>query len=308
MQNLGKSNWSFRNSWLPSNDKLVNVHHYQRFITEETELWCFGAGLGDQTVIQQVGLAFLEVAKEFALGKIMLSFGSTLSALHPYKGDFNVWWSWGDRPDYVDFYLQNAVVKPSLCLALSRKAEKEMAEKNLHTLHLPLGVGAVFHPLNLERKGFGYAGLDIKSEQQKTMMLKPFLNNPEFEWHGKGLTNKIAGWFTLEQLNEWYNRKLIVFGMINERSVEQEFLPNRVYETLASGTPLVFPRIPAFKTFTFDYPYLSSSVEETVEIVKMIQACPEKHLKRLNEIAVVVQKNHNYEDKVRLLLKTLGGS
>jgi hypothetical protein len=286
-------------------DKLVEHHYYTRFIAEETELWMFGVGLGDQAIMQQLGESFLEYCRKNdpALGNIMVSLGLTATAFYPYKGDFNLWWTWGDRPDWLKYYLNKTTVKPNLCLCPSKTVQKTIEENNLPSLYCPLGVGDRFQPLNLQRQGLGYSGSDAKSTLQKNLILTPFLKRPDFEWRGKSVTDE---YFTLQKLNEWYNKKQIVFGMLNEHSYNLNILANRIYESYASGTPLIFPRHNGFEeVFGFPQPYAVDREGDAEKYVAGILADYEVVQAKFMEYGKITREKHNYRNRLETIFQRL---
>ena len=280
-----------------SGAKMIHLHYFTEFKKKETVMKCFGVGLGDQAVMLQLGQAFLD-NPDPELGNISVSFGTTTTALKPWKGDFNVWWAWGDRPDWINYYLHNTSYKPDLCLCPSFEVKKQIVEAGLYGIYCPLATGTVFHPLNLKRSGLGYAGLDSKSDKQKELTISNYLER--LEWHGRD------SWTTLDKLNEFYNRKAALFGMINELSLSLEALPNRVFETLASDTPLIFPKHPGFmELFKKEYPWQTSSADETAKFVEEILADYPVASEKAQTWGKLVREEHSYESRLNVLFSAL---
>lgn len=272
------------------------IHHNTSFHGEKTKLYLVGVGLGDITVIHQIGVSFIEMCEnglDPELGKVVISFGSTLSALYPMRGDYNVWWCWGHTEDWIQRYFNEVKIKPTLVLCPSMDCLNAVSENhNVATLHAPLAAADIFKPLHLKREGLGYSGLDTKTSSQMRVVLYPVLRRRDFEWR-KG------DWVMLDKLNEWYNSKLIIFGMIKEVSLNYGMLTNRVFEVFGSGTPLIYPANKGFKeTFGVDYRYQTANKEQTLSFVEEIIDKPQEALEYMETFSKKVEKEHNY--KLRL--------
>lgn len=291
------------------NGHYMEHHYYTRYIGAKTEIWFFGVGLGDLACMQQMGDAFLEICDrgdDPELGRIMVSHGSTVTALQPYKGDLNIWHAWGDRPDWVEYYLSKVSIRPDLCLCISHGVQKHLEKYGFNTFYSPLAVGRFFKPLGLERKGLGYCGNPTKSKRQYAAVIDPIANRLDFEWHGR---NPKDEWWTLPRLNEWYNTKQIVFGMSNEYNIDLAFMSNRVFETLASGTPFIYFKHSGFEeTFGYNYPYQTECAEETQALIDIILEDYPVHLARFAKYSEDVLKNHNYVSRLERLFKWLTSS
>jgi hypothetical protein len=284
--------------------QLINHHYYTRFMAEETELWCFGCGLGEQAIIEQLGKSFLDycVDNDPCLGKIMLAMGNNATSGMPYRGDLNVWYTWSDHKGFIPEYLNRAWITPSLLLCASREIEREAQELGLPSIYLPLATGNDFQPLELLRKGLGYAGNPIKPNDQYETLINPFVNRADFEWKSKHGTDK---YLSLKELNAWYNTKQVVFGMIAGHCRTLHLIPNRMYETLASGTPFITGRYDLEDTFDFKYPYMTDSREETVTLVDQILADYPRHLKQFAEYSKNVRENHTFDVRIKTLMEHL---
>jgi len=291
-------------TWLNFNGQRVNHHLYSRFIAPETELWFFGCGLGEQAIFDQMGAAFLEecAEKDPALGRIIISAGLSATAHMVYKGDWNIWWAFGDHDGWALEHFAKTFVQPKILLCASNKVAQGVAYTGLPTLKFPFAVGKVFKPLGLEREGLGYAGNPIKSPDQYRMLVEPFIKRSDFEWISKHADDK---YLTLTELNEWYNSKQIVFGMAGMGALKLNTPPNRFYETLASGTPFITAKYDTVESVGFQYPYMSSCQEETVALVEdMLSKFPET-LAKFAEYSKEIRKKHNVNLRIKTLFEAL---
>jgi hypothetical protein len=280
----------------------LDHHYYTRFIKPKTELWVFTVGMGEQSMMMQMGKAFLK-ASDPELGRIMLSLGSSKIAEKPFKGDFNVWWAYDNNPDFIQHYLERATVKPDLTLACSKHLLTALNEADLNTMLLPMATGEDFKPLNLTRTGTGYCGGDTKSLEQKQLMLTPFLNRSDFEWHGRKASDE---WFTETKLNEWLNSKQVVFGLSNLNCSFWHQISNRIFDTYASSTPLIFPRHPGFEeTFGFEQPYPVDKIGDVERWTYLIEKDQGKHLKKCRSLSNMVLEVHSYSNRLDKLFKML---
>ncbi len=283
---------------------LINHHYYTRFMADETELWCFGCGLGEQAIVDGLGEAFLRYceAEDPRLGRIVLSIGVNATSFFPYKGDLNLWWAFGDHKRIVEDHFERTTVKPDLLLCPSRIIQEIVKSHGLPSLYLPFGASDRFKPLNLQRKGLGYAGNPLKPTEQYAILLDPFKDRADFEWSSK---HRDDPYLTLEQLNEFYNRKQIVFGMIGGHCQNLHLIPNRMYETLASGTPFITGRYDLEDTFSFKYPYMTDSREETVGLVDEVLADYPRHLAVFAEYSRNVREKHSLDVRLKTLMEHL---
>ena len=286
------------------NGQVLNHHLYTRFIGKKTELWFFGCGLGDQAVISQIGETFLELCEEGMdpeLGRVMISFGNGPTAMMSYKGDINVRWSLGSTgyEDWFKSYIKHAKVKPDLYLCASQKVLDRINEEGLHGILLPQGVGKQFKPLNLEREGLGYAGLNTKTKEMTHIMLGPAIERG-LEWVSK---DPSSGFKSLPELNEWYNEKQIIFGMDWPENKELGVVTNRVYESIASGTPFIQYRLQTLsKTLGFEYPYQSSTYEETDQLIDEILSDYDAVLEQFGIWSWAIRSQHSYRNRLEDIL------
>jgi hypothetical protein len=252
--------------------------------------------------MNQLGETFY-AAEDPELGRIVIAFGEGLVAQKPYRGDVNVWWAWGGTRDFISRYVENATVKPDLSLACSKRLLNGLTEAGLDAMLLPLGACSHYKPLHLHREGFGYVGGDNKSPEQKRLMLSPFIGRSDFEWHGRRASDE---WFNEEKLNEWYNRKKIVFGMSNFNCEYWHQISNRTFETYGSGTPLIFPRHPAFEeTFGFPQPYPVDKEGDVEGWVKVMQKDYPKTLETFETLSIIIHEHHSFCDRWNRLVARL---
>jgi hypothetical protein len=271
---------------------------------EDTDLWLFGTGLGDVTLMEQIGEAFHDYIDKHGdpdLGNIMVSIGLTATSTHPYEGDFNVWWAWGSE-GFIPEYLSNTSVEPTHYVAPSRVIERKLRDLGYAPLYLPLGVGKSFQPLNYVRQGLGYAGDPIRPVEQLEAIVSPIVNRSDFEWISKKASDE---WRTMERLNEWYNTKCIVFGMNNPSALVNGLISNRFYETWASGTPLITYVNPALDELFPNYMYQSSSAEETQDLIDCVLGDYETHLSYFKGLSEEVRTKHTMLNRMEQLMEWL---
>jgi len=294
---------------LPIGNKIFEIHYYTHLVGEETQLFMFGCGLGDQAVFEQVADSFFKYIDKFGdpkLGRIVVSAGVCRTAFMPYLGDVNCHWVWGGSESdnqWLPHLLNNISIKPDVFLCPSKEVLTEVEEAGFNGLYLPAGVGDVFEPLNLKRKGFGYAGLDSKSADQKRIVLEPAMKRKGFEWISH---TQFCKFLTLHELNEWYNRKQILFGMATLQNLNLNLLSNRVFESIASGTPFITYRHKAVEEkLGFSYPYQTSTPSETVALIDEILNNFETTLERFKGYSKQIHEKHHYTKRLATLFKYL---
>jgi hypothetical protein len=284
--------------------KLMSVHHNMTFNGPSTELVLVGVGLGDIAVMHQVGNSFLEMCHggfDPELGKVVISFGSTVSAFYPIKGDYNIWWCWGNKEDWIKEYFEKVKYPPDLVMCPSRDCVREVMEtENVYVMYAPTATGSVFHPLWLKREGLGYTGHPNKSHKQMKKVIYPLISREDFEW-------RKTDWFIyLEDLNHWYNTKLVTFGMVSEINTQYNILTNRVFEVFASGTPLIYSKHKGFQeVFGIDYRYQTESAEQTLSLVDQILSNPEEALDYMDDLSMMTLETHNYMNRLSQLFETI---
>lgn len=280
------------------------VHYYTRFIGQSTELWIFGCGLGDQTLINQLGDGFLEhldFHDDPELGNIMLTVGTGISAYYPYKGDHNLAWIWGVNCEQFPEHMKNFEgVQPEIILSPYQDLRDKAEEMGYISRDFYSGVGRQFRPLFRERAGLGFAGLDNKGEGQRHKVLQPAIDHGNFEWiSDKPDVKKL----NIDELNEWYNSKQILFGMVAEDRANIKYVPTRLLETLGSGTPLIISRlIGVEESVGFQYPYQTDSYEETEKHIHHILDNFEDVKQECLGYSRYIREHHSYPIRVERLL------
>jgi len=238
------------------------------------------------------------------LGKVVITTGGGPPAYNPDNGDINLhwWWSFGlydDSPEmFLDNYIDKCSTQPDIMLCPSKKTEKEAQQAGFNTLRFPLGTYS-FRPNSAERSGLGYAGnLSHKRPKKEERIVGPFIDEDEFEW---------VDYFAFpEELNLWYNTKLVTFGMHKEGQRTWGMVNNRVFETLASGTPFILESHPSVnKILGFDYPYQTNSREETIKMVKKVKNNRREVRKEFEEYSKIVRQKHDYKRRVDTLFDEL---
>lgn len=293
----------------PIGNKLREIHYYTHLVGDKTQLYIFGCGLGDQAIFEQVADSFFKYIEQFGdpeLGRVVISAGICRTAFLPYRGDVNCHWIWGGSESddqWLPHLLSNISIKPDVFLCASKEVLTEVEEAGYRGLYLPVGVGDVFEPLKLKRKGFGYAGLDSKSDEQKRIVLEPAMKRKGFEWISH---EPFCKFLTLHELNEWYNRKQILLGMISLQNLNLNLLSNRVFESIASGTPFIVYRYEAVEeTLGFPYPYQTSTQAETANLIDKILNNFERTLKEFKGYSKQVHEKHHYIKRLTTLFKYL---
>jgi len=273
----------------------------------ETTIQFHVEGLGDMMILRQFERgfqAYLRENEDPGLGKVVVACGSMLAAFHPDRGDINLlwWYSFGrkdDAPDeFLPWYLNEATVVPDAILCPSPLFQEEAERLGFDTLYFPIGVQG-FEPLGQPREGLGYAGSkNHKGKRKVEMVIGPHETDPDFE--------HVSHFVSPTQLNLWYNTKLATFGLTKEGQRRWGNVNSRVFETLASGTPLILEEHPYLEdVLGFEYPYQSSSREETIELVDRIRSDPEAALDEFETYSERVRENHSYERRVETLFDYL---
>lgn len=282
----------------------TEVPMYQRYIGEETELWMFGSGVGEYTMFMQIGDSFLnlmDAGEDPCLGRLMCSIGLGITAQLAYKGDYNITWAWGLYPWEIENHIKKQNCRPDLFLSVDPKINLIAEKMGLTTMEFMAGVNTrFFHPLNLNRSGYGYAGVNNKSKEQKHAVLDPILK--KLEWIGQEKSELK----TLPELNEWYNSKKILFGMVDEKRQNYSYFPSRIPETLATGTPFITYKSKNLEeNLGIKYPWTTSSYEETCDLIELIEEDYVNTLSLFKKYSEHVAENHNYEQRLRMIFKKL---
>lgn len=272
----------------------------------ETKINLYGNGKGDRMIFKQLQKSFdeyIELYGDPKIGNIVISCGAANEALHPEKGDINLywWWSFGsydDKPEsWLEQYLDKVSVKPDIILCPSKKLVEYTKKKEFKTLYLPLGVGGDFKPLELDREGLGYAGTrGHKSKEQEKKILGACSGNFEF----------VSNITEPKELNKWYNTKLITFGMTKPGQRNWGMVNNRVFEVLASGTPFILEEHPYVEEILgFNFPYQTDSVDRTKKLINKIENNSEYYLNEFIYFSEIVRENHSYLKRIKKLMDYL---
>lgn len=289
-------------------ESQIPGEHYWQYTAPETSITIHGSGLGDRMIIRQVGRAIQDYYRQHGdpeLGDIVIAAGAMPPAYEPLDGDLNLlwWWSFGEYDEhpeeFLEHYVETTSVRPDIILCLSEKTEREAQQAGFETIRLPLGTYA-FEPLDFNRRGIGYAGtLGHKKSDKEKMMLGPFDDSPKFE--------AVSHFRYPEELNCWYNTKILTLGMHKEGQKSWGMVNNRVFETLASGTPLVLNNHPNLSdVLGFNYPYQVESQDELVEMVQeMRQMSKEDLSEEFEQYAQKVDEKHNYRKRINKLIENI---
>lgn len=277
------------------------------FSSPETTVQIHTIGLGDIMITRQFGRAFHDYCLEYGdpeLGDVTIAGGAMEPALHPEPGDINLWWWWSfgqydDRPrQSLDHYLNETTVDPDVILCLSEPCLDEAEQAGYETLYFPLGTQA-FEPLGFDRSGLGYAGSEGHKEDSKEQLIFGSFAQPhEFEW--------VSHFVYPEQLNLWYNQKLITFGLHKEGQRQWGMVNNRVFETLASGTPFILEEHPYVEdVLGFEFPYQVSSPDEARQMVADMRGRPQEVISEFREYSETVRAEHSYDTRISELIEFL---
>ena len=293
------------NSVSYTNLEGVKVPLYQRFIGDKTECWFFGSGLGEFTMFRQMGDSFLQMVDEGndpELGRIMFSMGHGDSAFMSYKGDYNVVWTWGLPINKLEPYLKRLQVKPDLFMSNDPPLNEHTEKLGVKSIQMCAGVNpSMFYPLNLERKGIGYCGVDNKGKRQFEIMIKPALRY-DFQWISKFKDELLE----ISDLNIWYNKKQLVLGMVHESRQNVRYIPTRVIETLATATPLIIYKIHELEeSLGFKYLYQSTHPDMTDKMINYIIDNPEKVNQEFKKYSEDVVEIHDYKIKLGKIFEEL---
>lgn len=279
---------------------------YQRYIGNGTELWFFGSGLGEYTMFNQIGDSFLSLVdkgEDPELGRIIFSIGHGITAFMSYRGDHNLCWIWSLPVDKVKDYINQLPCKQDLFVSIDPEINRAASEHGLKTLQMCSGVNPrLFYPLNLRRDGIAYAGLDNKSKAQRSIVIEPAMKYQGFEWVSQ-FTNKLM---SIKELNEYYNKKQIMLGMVDEGRHGRPYMPTKVMETLATGTPLIIYKLFETENYLgFHYPYMTESAEQTDQLIQQILSDYDETINTFKEYSKKVVERHNYENKLKCIFKEL---
>lgn len=279
--------------------------NYFQYPANGTRLVFHTIGLGDIMMIRQFGRAFQAYLAEQGdpeLGDIVITSGGYAPKLDQERGDFNAYWWYSHGPmddspgRFVEDHLRpNLDPEPDVILCGSKRIEREAQKHGFETLYFPIAQYG-FEPLELKRCGLGYAGSRWhKSTKKLQQLLGPFRGRSDFEWVSD---------FTLpEQLNLWYNTREATFGVTKEGQRQWGVVNSRVFETLASGTPLILRDHPTVNdVLGFEYPYQVSSTEEAKELVDQFSANPRHTAQEFRSYSRNIRSEHSYANRVETLV------
>lgn len=262
-------------------------------------MYIFQIGIADQQAVEQFTEAFDEFVGESdpGWGDVVIAAGIHDQVFHPHKGDVNLywWWSGSDREDWLEYYAEEATVRPSAILCTSRKMLDHAKAKGYKAAYMPVATGKEFFPMDLPRLGVGYCGTRNHKDREQVRCMVP----PGTEWR-----TLIPG--GRPELNEWYNSKAVCVGMTATVTESWGIVPSRTYEVLAGANPYVtYRHWDMERTLGFDYPYQSSSPEETCHWIEELTRDPrEEEFRHYSEI---VLRDHTWTNRVHTLRDLLEG-
>ena len=274
----------------------------------DTALTFHVVGLGDTMMVYQMGRAFVEYVKTHGdpdLGDVVVTTGGYAPKLTQRRGDHNLYWwySFGPHDDsprrfHDEFLAPNLSVRPDTVLCGSKRIRELAEDHGYDTLYFPIAQYG-YEPLGFERRGMGYAGSRWhKSGEKVRTMLGPFRERDDFEW--------VSEFTTPDQMNLWYNTRRVTFGITKEGQRQWGVVNSRVFETLASGTPLVMGEHPTVEdVLGFEYPYQVSTRQDAVDTVAELLENPEETAAEFEEYADRLREEHSYVARLEKLFTHL---
>jgi hypothetical protein len=213
-------------------------------------------------------------------------------------------WSYGVTEDQLEGKLNEFTgLRPEVVLSPHKPIRDKAKELGLKGLHMHAGVGRFFKPLNLERTKVGFAGLDNKGARQRRIVLGPALDRGILEWKSR---TQSSPYLPLDEFNEYYNTLKLTFGMVPEERHDVDYMPSRIFETLATRTPIITYKLKNFeKNMGFKYPYQTTSYEETEAYMDYILENQEEVQEEMIWYSNYVKEFHSYERKLSKLFKEL---
>ncbi|RMB18225.1 glycosyltransferase family protein [Haloplanus aerogenes] len=265
-------------------------------------------GLGDVMMARQMAAAFGAYLREYGdpeAGIVSLSAGGFMPLSDIEAGETTVfwWYSFGPMDDTPERFLDDVLescadVEFDLLLCGSERIQEEARQAGYDTLYFPIGVYG-YEPLGVERSGMGYAGSkNHKNDEKVAMLMGPYADREDFEW--------VDHFTTIDELNLWYNTRLVTFGLTKEGQRRWGVVNSRVFESLASGTPLIIPEHPTIDdVLGFEYPYQVSNAEETADFVDEILSDPDGTLETFRTYTERVREDHGYVRRLQTLFDAI---
>jgi len=294
---------------------VINRHRQRRRQRDWATLFTANTGASSIRFYVTIGQGDMMVAKQFCeafedhvrthgdpcLGTVVISAGAWDPAFRLDRGDHVVywWWSMSFRDDWLDHYLDHVDVKPDVVACLSRSCLDYARQRGQQTTHLPLAVGKHFRPARASRRGIGFAGSrGHKDPAQEAAIIRPFAERADFEW-----VNNLP---SEQDLAAFYNRKQIILGMTEGRQESMGMVNNRVFEVLATGTPFILHSHRAVsEVLGFDFPFQSSSPEQSLDLAERILAEYPHHLELFASYSREVVARHTYDQRIATLIECL---
>lgn len=281
--------------------------NYFSYRGPDTALNIHTMGLGDEMMVMQFGSAFCDFLAEYGdpqLGTIDFVVGGFGPLLESDPADLHVFWLYSFGPkdenpgEYLEYMEREMNILPDVILCASEQICREAEQAGYSTIYFPIGVYG-YRPLGLERRGFGYAGSkNHKGEGQVQELMGGYLSDTRFEW--------VDDLPSVEQLNLWYNSREFNFGL--HRSGQQEWgtVNSRVFESLASSTPLILPSHPNLNdVLGFEYPYQVSNDRDVDRLVERIRSQPSEVRAEFDEYSERVREEHSYLRRIEYLVEQL---